>query len=69
MRMYEYECHICHGLCDPGELENGVCFECRRKAAEKEEARQFEIRKELVQMMYARYAQQPDGQMVMAYEK
>lgn len=65
--MYMYECHICHGLCDPGELENGVCFECRKRSAEKEEARQFEIRKELAQLMRERYAQQPDGQMVMTY--
>lgn len=67
--MYQYECHTCHGLCDPGELENGVCFECRAKAVEREEERQFEIRKELAQMMRARYAQQPDGQMVMTYGK
>lgn len=22
------ECRICFGRCDPGELRNGVCFEC-----------------------------------------
>lgn len=27
--MYRYECHICHGLYDPGDLRNGVCDDCR----------------------------------------
>lgn len=29
MQVKKYECKICHGLCDPGELEGDVCFECR----------------------------------------
>lgn len=47
--MFSYECHICGALCDPGELENGNCQTIRS----------------LNQLMRARYAQQPDGQMVM----
>ena len=26
--MYKYECDVCHGNCDAGELVNGVCPEC-----------------------------------------
>lgn len=26
--MSRYECRICHGTCDPGELTGGVCYEC-----------------------------------------
>lgn len=26
--MFSYECSVCHGNCDPGELVNGVCLEC-----------------------------------------
>ena len=37
MRMYE--CHICGASCDPGELENGVCFDCRVEARERQENR------------------------------
>lgn len=65
MRMYE--CHICHGLCDPGELENGVCHDCRADAVNREEKRQFDIRKELNQILHQKYRQQADGQMVMNY--
>lgn len=60
-----YRCHICLGLCDPGELENGVCFECRKEAAERREKREFEIRKELNQLIQSRIREQKDGQMVM----
>ena len=24
----QYECEICHGRCDPGELTQGICPEC-----------------------------------------
>lgn len=26
--MYRYQCAICHGNCDAGELINGICIEC-----------------------------------------
>lgn len=60
-----YECHICGGMCDPGELENGVCFECRSKDAERAEKRSFEIRRSINQMLQERIRQQKDGQMAM----
>lgn len=63
MRMYE--CHVCSGLCDPGELENGVCFECRSEDVERQESRNFEIRKSLNQMIQERIKEQKGGQMVM----
>lgn len=28
--MNRYRCCDCGGICDPGELENGVCFDCRK---------------------------------------
>lgn len=37
--MYRYQCHDCGGLCDAGELENGVCYECRQKAVRNQEER------------------------------
>ncbi|MGN0168478.1 MAG: hypothetical protein ACI4AB_10575 [Acetatifactor sp.] len=46
---------------------NGVCDDCRDAAVKAEEARQLRIRRELNQAIHARYAQQPDGQMVMFY--
>lgn len=61
--MFRYECHICHGLCDAGELENGVCFNCRSEALSRQEDRQLQIRKELNQTIKARYAVQTDGQL------
>ncbi|MCH5271607.1 MAG: hypothetical protein J1E83_12800 [Lachnospiraceae bacterium] len=67
MRMYE--CHVCHGLCDPGELQNGVCHECRSEAVHREEKRQLGIRKELNQMLSERLRQQADGQLVLHYGK
>ena len=60
--MYIYRCRICRGLCDAGELTNGVCDDCR------EEEIQLEIRKELNRKMLARnIMEQPDGQLVMCY--
>ena len=29
--MRNYECEICGDICDPGELRNGVCDDCREK--------------------------------------
>lgn len=26
----KYICTVCHGECDPGDLVNGICDECRR---------------------------------------
>ena len=26
--MNSYECSVCHGNCDPGELVGGICLEC-----------------------------------------
>ena len=26
--MSSYECSVCHGNCDPGELVGGICVEC-----------------------------------------
>lgn len=60
-----YECHICGGTCDPGELENGVCFDCRKSSVERREKREFSIRKELNQIIRSRLKEQHDGQMVM----
>ena len=67
--MYRYVCHICGCNCDAGELVNGVCDDCRDAAVKAEENRQLRIRMELNQAIRARYAQQPDGQMVMCYGK
>ncbi len=39
----KYKCHICDGICDPGELENGVCHECRAEEAERRNRKEFEI--------------------------
>lgn len=66
--MRTYECHICHGKCDPGELENGVCFDCRSEAVKMEDARRLRVRKELNRSILAmQYAQQADGQLVLDY--
>ena len=39
MKNSRYECIICHGICDPGELRNGKCFDC----ALKEKAQQHNV--------------------------
>lgn len=67
MRMYE--CHVCGGLCDPGELENGVCFECRSEANERQENRNMDNIREWNQTLQSMCKQQSDGQMVMNYGK
>lgn len=33
-------CRICHGRCDPGEIKNGICFECALEQKRKEKVRQ-----------------------------
>lgn len=63
MRMYE--CHICHGLCDPGELEGGVCFDCRQADIQRQENRTLDNIRAWNQMLH----RQSDGQMVMNYGK
>lgn len=63
--MREYKCHICGGSCDPGELENGVCFDCRSKDVERRENHNLGIRKSINQMIQDRIREQHDGQMVM----
>lgn len=60
-----YECHVCGGLCDPGELESGVCFECRSEYVKKQEVRNLDIRKNINLMIQERIREQHDGQMVM----
>lgn len=67
----EYKCHVCGGLCDSGELESGVCFDCRREAVERREKRELDTRKLWNRKMLARNMaeqntmEQPDGQMVL----
>ena len=65
--MYQYRCHVCGGMCDAGELESGVCYGCRDEELRKEEARILKMRKDVNQLIRARYAEQNDGQMVMMY--
>lgn len=60
--MRGYECSTCGGLCDPGELENGVCFDCRTEA-ERRKKQEIETRRETSRLMQARYREQNDGQM------
>lgn len=36
--MSGYRCSVCLGDCDPGELEGGICHECRSAAAERNDA-------------------------------
>ena len=58
--MYGYTCNVCGCNCDAGELENGVCDDCR------EEEEEHEIRKEWTRKMLSRFiSQQSDGQLVM----
>ena len=62
--MYGYTCNVFVCNCDVGELENGVCDDCR------EEEEQQEIRKEMTRKMLSRFlAQQADGQLVMFHGK
>lgn len=63
--MRGYKCHICGGMCDPGELENGVCFDCRKEALERSEEFRLRVRKSINQMLQERIRQQDDGQMAM----
>ena len=55
------------GCVMPGELENGVCYDCRQEDIRRMEARSLQKRKELNQLLKAKYAEQVDGQMVMVH--
>lgn len=51
-------CRRCGCRCDPGDLQNSICDDCRA------EERQLEIRKEWNRKMLAMHiAEQADGQM------
>ena len=65
--MYQYRCYGCGGMWDAGELENGVCYDCRQEDLRRMEARSLQKRKELNQLLKAKYAEQADGQMVMVH--
>lgn len=60
--MFSYECHICGALCDPGELENGVCFDCRSDAVDRQDQKNCKTLHEINQLIRARYAQRANGQ-------
>ena len=55
-----YECSVCHGLCDPGELHGGVCDDCVEEAMEAERRRE-----EAARMRRKYLSVQHDGQLVM----
>lgn len=65
--MYQYRCYGCGGMCDAGELVNGVCYDCRQEDLRRMEVRSLQKRKELNQLILARYTEQSDGQMVMVH--
>lgn len=66
MRMYK--CHICHGLCDPGELENGVCFDCRAEQSKRDVLKSTDnIKLWNQKMQQRRYAERSDGQLVLNF--
>ena len=65
--MYQYRCYGCGGMCDAGELENGVCYDWSQEDIRRMEARSFQKSKELNQLLKAKYAEQVDGQMVMVH--
>lgn len=63
--MGRYECKICHGVCDPGELTGGVCQECQVETMERREKIDLEMRKDIGHLIQARYRKQADGQLAM----
>ena len=51
-------CRRCGCICDPGDIRNGICDDCR------EEERSLEIRREWYRKMRAQnIIEQPDGQL------
>lgn len=65
--MYQYRCYGCGGMCDAGELENGICYDCRQEYLQRMEAKSLQTRAELNQLIRAKYREQADGQMVMVH--
>lgn len=67
-QMNSYECSECHGLCDPGELEGGICYECRSNLQGERNGRISKSRNldKLDKRIRARYAEQSDGQTIMS---
>lgn len=66
---FSYKCHVCGGNCDPDELENGVCFDCRSAAVQKQEEKSCQTIREIREInkkICARYAESADEQKVMA---
>lgn len=56
-----YNCHVCGCTCDPGELENGVCFDCRKEASEVSKKRTMNLIRDWNKLVKS----QSDGQMVL----
>ena len=55
-----YQCNECGGLCDPGELSGGVCWDCREELKEKKRREE-----ETLKMLARSIAEQSDGQLVL----
>lgn len=59
--MFNYKCSVCLGDCDPGELEGGICHECRSAAEERKEERNHQVILEARRIIRARQALEQDG--------
>lgn len=59
--MRGYKCHVCGCTCDPGELENGVCFDCRREDSKVSERRTMNLIRDWNKLVKS----QSDGQMAL----
>ena len=57
------KCEQCGCLCDPGDLQGGVCDDCRE-----EYERQVQRNEDRRQMLARHIAEQEDGQLVMIGE-
>lgn len=55
-----YQCSMCHGYFDAGELHGGVCDDCVEEVMAQEERRE-----ELARMRRRCLSEQMDGQLVM----
>lgn len=51
------KCKRCGCLCDPGDLQNGVCDDCRTEEKELEAKRE-----EIIKMLAKNLIEQADGQ-------
>lgn len=58
--MFSYKCHARGGNCDPEELENGVCFECRSSAVQKQEEKNCQTIREINKKIRERCVLQSD---------